>query len=808
MATFLKTTIKRSVAENLLRDLTQDTNNYFFFVAKSTEWGDENSPDSYIDSDENERNVGRSTIGYKKMNGADILFVVPRYDWVSGTIYDQYDDSVDLFDEDNPKIFYAFTNQNHIYKCLSNNGGVPSTSQPSSVISTAFTTSDGYIWKYLGTVRESDLPSNLSDYLPINYITDSTNTDTQNQYNTQVQSVQGSISRIDVSVPTTGLTAGRYTHAILNSGFTAGLQIARWIGATGDTETLVEVTDSASVDLLSILEGGGGDWQSINGRQMFTKGYILRIVENDTAIGEINNYGIIVGYGNTGADLSDRFFTIKNDVKEFRVTVPASGNPPIAEILPFIKIVGDGNDAYAFPNMIGSPSNYTIDSIDVIGGGEFYSHAICKVIPPPFFRTTIPTLTPILSPKGGHGSNILKELNADRVLVVVRLTPEDEEWFLPGGSYRRFGIVKNPTLLAERGSLAGADDVVYRNITLVHTKANDTRIAAENVFGLVSGETKMIIGKESFSASKVVSLQSSNPTTKRVTIKTENVVDKYVTYQDRSQDYILSLNRSGAIFSTGEKLVQYIPLGTTFSVAGSVNEAGVSFAYGIQAEGVVLKVSEIVAGGYTVGVRSTRNYFAVSTTAGITGEISGATGNIVNITPRYGENLLTAVVVGGLTFSTDSVFKILDVSAPYFEESSVSRYMGLYGLQINTSVSGVTGALDVSSNPLTPTSFLQKQLVEQGVSGSHTTDYASGVVYSWDYINSSSGTLWLSEVQGKFKNVAANGITGSVLDVYVVSGVSLPDIDPNSGEILYIDNIKAVDRVVGQDEEFRLTIGF
>jgi hypothetical protein len=805
MATFLKTTIKRSVAENLLRDLTQDTNNYFFFVAKSTEWKDENAPDPYVDSDENERNVGRSTIGYKKMNGADILFVIPRYDWVSGTIYDQYDDSVDLFDEDDPKTFYAFTNQNHIYKCLSNNGGVPSTSQPSSVISTAFTTSDGYIWKYLGTVRESDLPSNLSDYLPINYITDSTNIDTQNQYNTQVQSVQGSISRIDVSVPP-GETAGRYTHTLLNSGLTAGLYISKWVGATGDTETLVEITNPASIQLLSSLERKGGDESTINGLQMFTRGYILRVVENDTAIGEINNYGIIVNYGSTGE--SGRFFTIKNDVKEFRVTVPASGNFPIAEILPFIKIIGDGNDAYVFPNMIGTPLNYTIDGIDVVGGGEFYSHAICKVIPPPYLNTTIPTLTPILSPKGGHGSNILKELNADRVLVVVTLTPEDEEWFLPGGSYRRFGIVKNPTLLSERGSLAGADDVVYRNITLVHTKANDTVTAANNTFGLVSGETKMIIGKESFSASKVVSLQSSNPTTKRVTIKTENVTDQYVTYQDRSQDYILSLGRTGAIFSTGEKLVQYIPLGTTFSVAGSVNEEGVSFAYGIQAEGVVLKVSEIVAGGYTVGVRSTRNYFAVSTTAGITGEISGATGNIVNITPRYGENILTAVVVGGLTFTTDSVFKILDVSAPYFEESSVSRYMGLYGLQINTSVSGVTGALDVSSNPLTPTSFLQKQLVEQGVSGSHTTDYASGVVYYWDYINSSSGTLWLSEVQGKFKNVAANGITGSVLDVYVVSGVSLPDIDPNSGEILYIDNVKAVDRVVGQDEEFRLTIGF
>ena len=804
MTTFLKTTIKRSVAENLLRDLTYSENNYFFFVAKTSEWGQPNSPDSYIDSDRNERNVGRSIIGYKKMNGSDILFIVPRYDWVYGTVYDQYDDSVDLFDEDDPKVFYTFTNQNHIFKCLSNNGGIPSTSQPSSIISTSFQTSDGYIWKYLGTVKESDLSSNLSDYLPVNFVTDNTDTETQNQYNTQVQSVVGAISRVDV---VTGACAGRYSNVVLNSDVLSGIKIGRWVGVTGGTESLVEITDAYSVNILASIEQSGGNGTSVGGFANFTTGYILRIVENDANIGEINNYGIIVAYGLTGSN-GGRFFTIKNDVKEFRVTVPSSGNLPVAEILPFIKVTGDGSGAYLFPNMAGSLFNYTIDSVDVVGGGENYSHALCNIIPPAYSRTDPSTITAILSPKGGHGSNILKELNADRVLMVVAITPEDEDVILSGGSYRQFGIIKNPTLLAERGTLAGSDDISYRNITLVHTKNTNTEGAADTIFGAVAGETKMIIGKESFSASKVNSLLSANPNTKRVTIKTENVADKYVTYQDRSQDYFLSLNNSGAIFTPGEKLVQYIPVGTTFTVAGSASDAGVSFAYGIQAEGIVLSVSEITPGGFTLGVRSTRNSFAISTTAGLTGEISGATGNIGSIVPRYGENILTAIVEGGLTFTTDSVFKILDVSTPYFEESSVSRYNGLHGLRINTSVSGVTGALDVTSNALSPTSFSPLEVVEQGVLGSYTTDYASGVVYYWDFINSSSGVLWLSDVQGKFKSVPNDGVTGSVLGVYVVSGVSLPDIDPNSGEILYIDNIRAVDRVVGQDEEFRLTIGF
>ena len=90
MATFLKTTIKRSLAENMLRDLINAENQYFFFVAKTTEWANPNAPDAFIDSDRSDVDVSRSIIGYKKINPSNVSFAIPRYDWTLGTKYDQY----------------------------------------------------------------------------------------------------------------------------------------------------------------------------------------------------------------------------------------------------------------------------------------------------------------------------------------------------------------------------------------------------------------------------------------------------------------------------------------------------------------------------------------------------------------------------------------------------------------------------------------------------------------------------------------------------------------------------------------------
>jgi hypothetical protein len=81
-------------------------------------------------------------------------------------------------------------------------------------------------------------------------------------------------------------------------------------------------------------------------------------------------------------------------------------------------------------------------------------------------------------------------------------------------------------------------------------------------------------------------------------------------------------------------------------------------------------------------------------------------------------------------------------------------------------------------------------------------------VYRWDFVNAAYGVLYLTNVTGRFRDVETYGITGTALEAYVVSKYTLPEIDPTSGEILYINNVRAVTRGTGQTEEFRLRLGF
>ena len=122
MPAYLKASIKRSYAEGFLKELESNTNQYFLFIAKSTPWTENGSTDTsppvYVDSVKNEREVMKNIIAYKKLNPKNILFALPRYDWVSGTVYDQYSDYQELFDPDDPKQFYVVTDQNNIYKCI------------------------------------------------------------------------------------------------------------------------------------------------------------------------------------------------------------------------------------------------------------------------------------------------------------------------------------------------------------------------------------------------------------------------------------------------------------------------------------------------------------------------------------------------------------------------------------------------------------------------------------------------------------------------------------------------------------------
>ena len=105
----------------------------------------------------------RDMIFGKKLDITDMRVMVPRYDWVAGTVYSEYDDADDKLFQKNFFVVVDESSFKHVYKCLFNNGGVPSVTQPvfgdvqfdASLYVTRddyYETSDGYQWKYMYSI--------------------------------------------------------------------------------------------------------------------------------------------------------------------------------------------------------------------------------------------------------------------------------------------------------------------------------------------------------------------------------------------------------------------------------------------------------------------------------------------------------------------------------------------------------------------------------------------------------------------------------------------------------------------------------
>lgn len=91
-SSLIKTILHKSLAEGVYRDVTTKSSNYYYFLGKTLKWEDELNPPYPIDSYAYERAVRNEIITMKQIGPSDVSFVVPRRNWVSGTVYDMYDD--------------------------------------------------------------------------------------------------------------------------------------------------------------------------------------------------------------------------------------------------------------------------------------------------------------------------------------------------------------------------------------------------------------------------------------------------------------------------------------------------------------------------------------------------------------------------------------------------------------------------------------------------------------------------------------------------------------------------------------------
>lgn len=183
-------------AETFVKSLVSignTANQYYTFIGQpnslnseaggDSSWGI--SPPPPLDSFEYENKIKNTIITLKKISEADVSRVVKKTQWTSGTTYEMYrndysvynlspiTNSTTLYDAN----YYVINEDFRVYVCLDNGAtpenptGNPSLDQPTFVgleASPAGTSGDGYIWKYLYTIKPIEFVKFDSvDYIPV-----------------------------------------------------------------------------------------------------------------------------------------------------------------------------------------------------------------------------------------------------------------------------------------------------------------------------------------------------------------------------------------------------------------------------------------------------------------------------------------------------------------------------------------------------------------------------------------------------------------------------------------------------------------
>jgi hypothetical protein len=234
----------------------------YLFIGKNTSFPNDNSPPTPINSTANiEYTPWRDMYAAKRISTADVTHAIERYNWTSGTVYDQYDDQdTNLLDDD----FYVMTEDYNVYKCLFNAGATASTTKPTGVSTSPFTAADGYIWKYMYTVTTAKALKFLTnDYIPVQTLTGDDGTD---QWDVQTAAVDGGIHVVKVTSGGSGyVTApavtitGDGTGATANSTIVANTVTSVTItnAGTGYTRATVSFASGAAAATAIISPKGG-----------------------------------------------------------------------------------------------------------------------------------------------------------------------------------------------------------------------------------------------------------------------------------------------------------------------------------------------------------------------------------------------------------------------------------------------------------------------------------------------------------------------------------------------------------------------
>jgi hypothetical protein len=187
-----------SLASQFMEAVSEPDPSYVYLAfGRAAAWANDSVPTTANTSLSTVFDFWRNMIGAKKLFSYNFSHAIPRYTWTTSNVYSQFDhESTNNYTYGNQ--FYVITDQKNVYKCISNNNSANSTVKPTSV-NTNFPvqTADGYIWKYMYTISDSDYDKYATTgFIPVKTLTVD---DGSLQWDVQENTVDGAIFYIKVT---------------------------------------------------------------------------------------------------------------------------------------------------------------------------------------------------------------------------------------------------------------------------------------------------------------------------------------------------------------------------------------------------------------------------------------------------------------------------------------------------------------------------------------------------------------------------------------------------------------------------------
>jgi hypothetical protein len=767
----------------------------YIFLGRSLPWSNEPEPILELDSFEQELDTWNNMLAIKRVKPEEVALCVRKILWETGTIYDQYDDVIDLYSDEILINFYVLTDEYNVYKCLSNNGGAISTDKPSGTGIDLIKTSDGYIWKYLYSIRPELELFISNDYMPVDFL------DTFIYSETDLRNEQLAVE-LDTRLNHGG-EISNITITQVGAPYLASINYNTYTPEDGTVETLHYVQ--------SYSEATSSEYP--NG---FSKIGLNKRLQEISSVDDFynDNYVIYISAGSGAGEMReithyDATTGILHTNKKFSTQLNTSSS---YKILPKVVITGDGNGAsfIALTDVL----TKKINEIVCLNPGKNYKSVDVEI---KTSRTQLKDLTivrAIKTPLIGHGGQAALELGCKSVMIRTTFDSRETDKLNFFNDYRQVGLIQNPTITNGLGEIE-----------------------------------RVVLDIEAFSATQDLNLLFNSPSgLLPVPFRTENLASlpgKYLLQgpfgdnplTEQIEDQVVGIIQS---YDPKTRILKVASIKNKFRINTLSNSEWDRLS--LRNEGEVIpfelpyvKITKVVAKNNYNNNTFTNGMRIISDTSYTTAIVDswlpntdGISGKLVvkNINGKF---LSSYYKTDGTLQKGEKLISLgINLSDPRF---IVNGGLPKTGIIVNTldTFSGVTEeiyrtttVLEVSRSfgvltPFTDATFTRDSYLKQ-IDLTTGETIAIGTIVDWN-INitdptQTKGTLILNMIEGEFIASTQKNLYELISSDYsnvqdtIVCTVTPSEVEKYTGNMLYIDNHSPIQHSKDTLEEIKLVIGF